>query len=36
MIATLKSRPVKTIIEEINLSLMQSELKVVESERKEL
>ena len=36
MIATLKSRPVKTIIEEINLSLMQSELKVVESERKRL
>lgn len=36
MITTLKSRPVKTIIEEINLSLMQSELKVVESERKRL
>ena len=36
MIATLKSRPVITIIEEINLSLMQSELKVVESERKRL
>lgn len=35
-ITTLKSRATRSIIEEINLGLMQSELKVVESERQQL